>query len=368
MNPNDYQQLEQYLAGELSPAEHAALAERLRREPALAAEAEELQQLRRSFAHYGRRQALRLKLDTFHAEMAADTSVEERTRGYAFRKLWRKHLHTMAIAASVAVFTVFSTLLTIDYLRSLEHRQISQYQQLAKEQNQIKKTLRDINKAVDQNAIPASAPVQISYSATGFALSSNGYLITNYHVVRQADSVYVETTGDRPHRYSAQVVYTQPDYDLAVLKINDSRFTGLGRLPYALANREADLGEPVYTLAYPREDMVYGEGSVSSRSGFEGDTTDYQVSIPVNPGNSGSPLLDSRGNLLGIITGKNTEVDGAAFAIKGRYLKEMLSQIPAGTLPEPLVLSRKSSLNGLKRSEQIKKLQPFVFNVKVYNR
>ena len=76
--------------------------------------------------------------------------------------------------------------------------------------------------------------------------------------------------------------------------------------------------------------------------------------------------MDDRGNLIGIISGKHTAAESAAFAIKSKHLLNLLDAIPADSLPEPIVLPSKNSLRELKRSEQIKYLQSLVFNVKVY--
>ena len=105
---------------------------------------------------------------------------------------------------------------------------------------------------------------------------------------------------------------------------------------------------------------------MSSKNGYAGDTVAYQVSIPVNPGNSGGPLLDMRGNVIGIINGKQTQVDGAAFAIKSTYILKSIEAIPQDSLEEKLVLSKKNSLSGLSRKDQFKKLEPFIYMVKVY--
>ena len=105
---------------------------------------------------------------------------------------------------------------------------------------------------------------------------------------------------------------------------------------------------------------------MSSRTGYAGDTLAYQVSIPVNPGNSGGPLLDSYGNVIGIISGKQTHFDGAAFAIKSKFLLKSLETISQEALDTKLVLSKKNMLAGLDRKDQIKKLQNYIFMVKAY--
>ncbi|QHT69604.1 trypsin-like serine protease [Rhodocytophaga rosea] len=362
---NEYEWIERYAAGQLSEEERSIFEQKLRDNPQLAAELSTHQVLMDSLKLYGNRSQLKKKLDVFHQEMAKDTTSQgRRLNKYSVQVFWKRHLPTMAVAASVAVITVIGTLFTMDYLRSLENRQISFYKELKRELNSIKVTQRNIASAVPEIQ-PEVRPV--SYSATGFMVASNGYVVTNYHVINGADSVFIESRMDELCRYKVKEVYSDKLSDISILKITDPDFTSTVRVSYGFKIKEADLGEPVYTLGFPREDMVFGEGSISSKTGFEGDTTAYQISIPVNPGNSGGPLLDEKGNLIGMITGKNTAVEGAAFAIKSKYLLSLIDSIPVDSLPEPVLLSGKNYVKDLKRPEQIKQLQSLIFNVKVYH-
>jgi S1-C subfamily serine protease len=177
--------------------------------------------------------------------------------------------------------------------------------------------------------------------------------------------VFIENRAGQ--RYKVKNIYRDQAHDLAILKIEDQNFTSFENLPYAFKATETDLGEKVFTLGFPREDMVYGEGALSSRSGFEGDTTSYQISIPVNPGNSGGPLLDNQGNLIGVISGKQLDQQGAAFAVKSAFLKQLVEQLSMDSLDAPIKLSRRNTLAGSSRTKQLKKLEDYVFVVKVYN-
>jgi S1-C subfamily serine protease len=364
VNTNDFEWIEKYLAGALTKEEHALFEVRIKEDPQLAAEVNTHRILMDSFALYGKRTTLKHKLNQFHEEMDADAFYKKsKSAQYSIQVFWKKHLPTMAVAASVAMVTVMGTLFTLDYLHSLENRQISYYKELKRELNSIKNTQKTIANATVGTS---SGMKPVTYSATGFLISSNGYIVTNRHVIAGADSVYVESKVNELCRYKAKEIYIDKASDLAVLKITDPDFPTSMKIPYGFKTRESDLGEPVYTLAFPREDMVYGDGTISSKTGFEGDTAAYQISIPVNPGNSGAPLLDDRGNLVGIISGKHTDAESAAFAIKSKYLLNLIYSIPADSLPEPIILPVKNSIREMKRPEQIKYLQNLVYNVKVY--
>jgi S1-C subfamily serine protease len=91
------------------------------------------------------------------------------------------------------------------------------------------------------------------------------------------------------------------------------------------------------------------------------------LSIPINPGNSGGPLLDEKGNVIGIITARQTQMAGAAFAKKSAYLLKAIQNIPTDSLSKTLNLNSKNTLAGLSRKQQLKKLKNYVFMVKVYN-
>jgi S1-C subfamily serine protease len=206
------------------------------------------------------------------------------------------------------------------------------------------------------------APANLEGSA--FALNNLGYIITSSHMVKGADSIFIQ--NNYLDRTLAKVVLIDPKLDLAILKIINSEITQAWKVPFAIIETPTDIGEKVYTLGYPRKEMVYGEGSLSSLSGYSNDTSMYQISIPLNPGNSGGPLIDEYGNVIGVVSGKNQNAEGTSFASKSIYINQIINSIHDDDLKNDLMLSKRSALRGLKRSEQIKRISPFVFNVYVY--
>ncbi len=305
---------------------------------------------------------------------ALDRSLMRASWVNPIQQIWRAHRITMGVAASVAILTAFSTLwLTAAWKRSQQQSAYG-FALLRREVDKLKRNQRALIRDINASApgITAEQPDDengraASFSGTGFALSANGYIVTSYHVVKDADSVLVEG-GALHRRFRAVTVYRDEAHDLAILRINDRKFSTLGKLPYTFKKADADLGERVYTLGYPREDVVYGEGALAARTGFEGDSAFYQVSVPVNPGNSGGPLLDDRGNLIGIISGRQLDIQSAAFAVKSTTLLKLLDNLPADdTATAKPVLPRANQLAGNRRPEQLRRLQDFVFVVKVYN-
>ena len=386
MTEADYYALfEAYAAGELAGPARANLEARLAADPALALRYADFREMTGTLHAYGQRQQARQQLRGIHAAMLAADAPEEITLPATglthtvnpmlrisrterrLREFWNGHRATVGVAASVAVMAVFATLLGLDLWKTSHLSVPASYQALRREINNLKQNQKVLNstiKRIDGSVTPL-APVR-KFSGTGFALTSEGYIVTSYHVIQGGDSLLIE--GSNHQRYHAEPVYSDIKHDLAILRITDKKFTGFGRLPYAVKSGQAELGERVFTLGYPREDVVYGEGSLSARSGFEGDTAFYQVSIPVNPGNSGGPLLDERGNLIGVVSGRQNDAQSAAFATKSSYLVRLVDSLASAkpAAAYPYHLPHFGQLAGTGRPQQLRKLQDYVFVVKVF--
>lgn len=388
MTEADYYALfEAYAAGELAAPARADLEARLSADPTLALRYADFTELTATLRALGQRQQARQQLRSIHAAMLAaeapaEAPVAEKASPLThtvnpmlrisrterrLREFWSGHRATVGVAASVAVMAVFATLLGLDIWRNSHLPTRSGYQALRLEINNLKhnqKVLNSTIRRIDGSASAPLAPVS-KFSGTGFALTSEGYLVTSYHVIQGADSLLIEGKNNR-QRYHAEPVYSDKAHDLAIIRITDKRFTGFGRLPYTFKAGQADLGERVFTLGYPREDVVYGEGSLSARSGFEGDTSAYQISIPVNPGNSGGPLLDAQGNLIGVINARQNDLEGTSFATKSSYLVRLVDSLRNAQPTAPYRLPKSNQLTGAARPQQLKKLQDYVFVVKVF--
>ncbi len=304
------------------------------------------------------------KLNAIHDEI----DIDEVKEGLGIREsrvvtLWRHHHSKISVAASVAIFAVMLTLFFTGYFNN--QNQQSRYSALRRDLETVKRSQNALIRDITGKSQYKNSTNPGKFGGTGFAINTNGDIITNYHVVAGADSIYVQNSNGES--FKVDTIYTNKDYDLAVLRINDTSFKRLSAVPYAFKRSKADLGEDVFTIGYPKDSAVLGRGYLSSFTGFDNDSLSYQVAIPVNPGNSGGPLLDSYGNVIGIIKGKQTQVDGAAFATKSNYMMKAIQSIPADSLGRKITLSSRNGLSKLTRAQQIKKLQNYVFMVKVYN-
>ncbi|UEG51721.1 serine protease [Mucilaginibacter daejeonensis] len=358
--------IERYLNGQLTEEERERF-EALRQEnQAIESRVTEHARFVGLLKQYGQRVQLEERLNAIHNEIDVHALADELTvhPNWVVR-MWRNHHSKISVAASIAVFAILATL----YISGSFNKTTSNVLELRAEMANIKRTAESAvrnNKAILNNINKSKRIVAKSqFQGSGFALSSDGYIATNYHVIKGADSVYVQNSaGDA---YHAKLVYSEPAYDIAILKIDDNSFSGLGKIPYTFRKQRSDVGEDVYTAGYPSDSVVLGRGYVSSASGHMGDTVRYQVTLPLNPGNSGGPLLDKKGNVIGIISSKETQTEGAAYAVKSRYLYRVARRISKDSTDNKIVLNEKGGMSGLDQAQQFKKLQNFVFMVKVYN-
>lgn len=364
LHTQDY--IDAYLNGRMTSEQRIAFEGQMEQDTALQTAVREQKELLAAFEHHEKRSCLYAILDTLHEQMAnAGEAADSIMKGNNVISLFfRENYKTIAIAASVAVITVISTLVSISKINSSDQKQSFNYVKLKREIDGIKRSQKQL---IDDIQVSKTAEIMADYSGTGFAISPNGYILTSLHIVKGADSVFIENKGSG--KFKVELMVKNEDLDIAVMRIADTSFKSFKNPPFTFRNTFADIGEQVFTLGYPREDIVFNEGSISAASGYEGDTSAYQVSLPVNPGNSGGPLLDENGQLAGIISGKNTGADGAAFAIKASYIEQFLKNLnKESPLDIPLILPKKNNLKGLKRTEQLKALQGSVFMVKVYNK
>lgn len=217
------------------------------------------------------------------------------------------------------------------------------------------------------SADPISSSEKQEWSGTGFALK-NGYIVTNYHVIENAKSINVQgINGNFDKQYNATIVATDKYNDLALLQIADNSFKGFGTIPYNVKTTVSEVGEDIFVLGYPLTSTMGDEiklttGVISSKTGFQGDVSLYQISAPIQPGNSGGPLFDYNGNLVGIVNAKHKGAENVGYAIKTSYLKNLIeSSITASILPND------NQTAGLPLTSKVKSLKNFVYMISCSN-
>ncbi|MGD1088944.1 MAG: serine protease [Verrucomicrobiota bacterium] len=164
----------------------------------------------------------------------------------------------------------------------------------------------------------AEAEAKARGLGTGFFVTDNGYLLTCFHVVNNAASIMVGTTHGL---FPAELVQSDPVKDVALLKVTGS-FTSL---PLVSSNT-VELGEPVFTIGFPNPNVQglqpkLTRGDISGLAGAQDDPDEYQISVPVQPGNSGGALLDENGNVVGIVAARLS--DWAAVRTSGMTAQDV---------------------------------------------
>lgn len=202
---------------------------------------------------------------------------------------------------------------------------------------------------------------------SGFFIDKKGYIVTNYHVIENGNIFEIEVTSNGyTSSYKAEILSIDKQNDLAILKINSPNFKPLVNLSYNFDNNIKDTGSSVFALGYPLTEIMgneikFTDGKISSKSGFQGDITTYQISVPIQSGNSGGPLFDENGNLVGITSsGVNKQIaDNANYAIKTSYLKLLID-----STNDEIELPQSSELVDKTLTEQIKILSEYVVMIK----
>ena len=168
---------------------------------------------------------------------------------------------------------------------------------------------------------------------TCFAISEDGYIVTAHHVIEDAKTIKVYLSKDSV--FPASVIQGDPVNDLALLKIETSTPDFLQFAPM----RSAKTGTRVFTLGFPVSSVLgrepkYTEGVISSLSGIKEASSLLQITVPIQPGNSGGPLVNEKGEVVGVITStaallpflkvSGTLPQNVNWAVKADYLRPLI--------------------------------------------
>jgi len=208
-------------------------------------------------------------------------------------------------------------------------------------------------------SVPAFEP---KIGGTGFLIDAKGLMITNAHVVKNSKNIFVQ--NNKGERFKAFVVRLDIPRDVAIIKIDDDSFKTFISLPYGISKTTSDIAEPIFTLGFPRDEIVYGEGYLSAKTGHNGDTLSCQIAVAANPGNSGGPIFNHNGEVIGILSAKETQTEDAVFAVQSKYIYRVMDELKKNPLYKNVKLSAKSSVSGLDKIQQVKKIQDYIFMVK----
>ena len=206
-------------------------------------------------------------------------------------------------------------------------------------------------------------------NGSGLVISKSGYIVTNYHVIEGSSEIEVEFKYQKDIvSFKARIVQQDVLNDLAIIKIEDNKFSSFLSIPYGYKARNVDVGTRIYAYGYPKalagmgKEVKVTDGIISSKTGYQGDITKYQISAAIQGGNSGGPLFDSNANLIGINVAKlqSKDIDNVAYSIKTNYLLNLID-----VLPENINLTKTSQLSNEPLVDQIKIISDYVVLIKI---
>ncbi len=367
---NDLQILEaveRYIRGEMNPDERLHF-ENLRKANAeidqlVVEHTLFLQQMNR----FGEWQKFRTTLHDVHTNLAEQGAINSpRLKGKAkVIFLWNKYKRVTAIAASIAGITAI-TISALVWTVTPKAPSAAEVRQLSREVNETKnKTNRlekDLNNVKKSKADVPAPVITYKTGGTGFLIDGKGLMITNAHVVKNSRNINVFNT--KGQKFNAIVIKLDVNRDVAIIKIDDDQFKSFPSLPYGIRKNGSDIAESIFTLGFPRDEIVYGEGYLSAKTGYNGDTLSCQISVPANPGNSGGPIFNHNGEVIGILSARETQTEGAVFAVQSKYIYHALEELKKNPLYQSVKMSAKSQVAGLDKVQQVKKIQDYIFMVK----
>ncbi len=359
--------IERYLSGDMDAAERTYFETLRKNTPEIDQMVVEHSMFLHQMDIYSVHRNLKQSLQATHAKLLERGEVNEggelTTKGRVIQ-LWNKYKRVTAIAASVGgIIALVISGLAIYFSPVVNGNQI---EQLSKAIEVIKKNQQYQGTLINEvkSKIPENA--KLISGGSGFLIDPKGYIITNAHVLKGSGAVVVNSKGQE---FNATIANIDLEKDLAILKINDQDYEPLKSLPYSIRRANTDLGEQIFTLGYPRNDIVYGEGYLSARTGYNSDSLTYQVQISANPGNSGGPVFNNNGEVIGVLSTRQAQAEGVTFAVKSKNIFRMVDELSnSDTSLEKIKLPTHSTLKGVERKLQITRLEDCVFYVKAYRK
>jgi S1-C subfamily serine protease len=358
---------ERYLKGELG-AQEKALFEELRKKDAdvdqfVVEHSMFLQQMealadKRDFKH---------RLHDIHNKLSKAGEVSEGVESQGkLVFLWNKYKRVTAIAATIAGFTALFISALVIYFTPVPNKH--EIVQLNRKIDQVMHNVRVQSNQLN-NVLQSKVPVDevATNGGTSFLVDNKGYLATNAHVIAGASSILVQNR--RGEEFKARIVHVDDAKDLAILKIDDKDFKPLGSLPYSIRKGSAELGEQIFTLGYPRDEIVYNEGYMSAKTGFRGDTISCQIAVSANPGNSGGPVFNKNGEVIGMLSTTQIKAQGVVFAIKSRNVHQAIDSLKRiDTAFQRIKVPGVTNIKGMDRVQQVKQIEDCVFMVKSFSK
>ncbi len=360
--------VERYIEGQMSPDERLHFENLRKSNPDIDQLVVEHTFFLHQLNRFDATKKFKASLNDIHVDLAEKGMIKSpRLKGRAkVVYLFNRYKKTTAIAASIAGITAIAISALLWSISPVKPATKNEVQELSRKVNglinQNRLQEREINKVKNRIDVPP-APAFVT-GGTGFLIDAKGYLVTNAHVIENAKNIVVQNSKGKD--LAVTVVMSDMQRDIAILKIMDTAYKAPASVPYSIKKSSADIAEPVYTLGFPRNEIVYGEGYLAARTGYNGDTLSCQIAIAANPGNSGGPVINRNGEVVGILSTKQTTAEGAVFATQSKYIYEVLKALQKeDTTYQRIKIPATSNVKGWDRMQQVKKIADYVYMVKV---
>ncbi len=215
------------------------------------------------------------------------------------------------------------------------------------------------------------------FTGTGFVLNEEGFIATNQHVIEGGANIHV-SFPESGMTYDARIVSNDKNNDLAILKLNGFTIEEISgsSIPYSItSSAQASIGNIVFTLGYPLtgvlgESIKYSGGSITSAKDYSMSPVLMQIDNNIQPGNSGSPLFDNNGSVIGIVVSSlNAKFfldkgdfvpQNVNFAIRSDYLLPLISSLNIKPVDQLLA----SNFRKMSIEDKIAAITPFICIIK----
>lgn len=381
--------IEKYFDGELPKEKIAAFEEKVVNDALFAREVREHRQMRLDLSIIRERHTLSQLMDQIHEQEYGKipkllpekeqglesenpkaieqslTSQNENETQRSNRVISFKTFYlSVGAAATLAALITLGSVWILNQPGESAYTSASGYQDLLMEESQEKRADSSSDRTDRHGDRKVVSSVSKKYVATAFAIAKDGYFVTNNHVVEDCSNLKLKTKTEDGKwvDFEAKVILNDTLSDLALVQVMDSTFTELGVLPFTFSSKGAQMGQDVFTLGYPKKDVVMEPGTISSTTGLYGDTTAYQLAMSLNTGNSGGPIFNTKGEVVAVVKGKHNGKEGTGYAVRVEYMLDLIEEFEN----ENSIRLKKPRYNQIQyksRVNQINHIRQFVFLV-----
>ncbi len=360
--------IERYFKGELNTNEKVSFEQLRQKNPDVDQMVVEHGMFLHQIEAYGQNRDYKHQLHEIHNELVEAGELNEgrvTNRGKVVQ-IWNKYRRVTAIAATIAGVTALFISGLVTYFTPVSNK--NQIVQLNRKIDQVMHNVRVQGNQLN-NVLQTKVPVNevATNGGTCFLIDGKGFLITNAHVVAGSSTILVQ--NNKGQEFKATIAHLDNAKDLAILKIDDEDYKPVITLPYSIRKSSSDLGEQVFTLGYPRDEIVYNEGYMSAKTGFHGDTISCQIAVSANPGNSGGPVFNGNGEVIGILSTAQIKAQGVVFAIKSKNVYQAIDSLKkTDTAYQKIKAPSVSNIKGMDRVQQVKQIEDCVYMVKSFSK